>query len=440
MKKLRIFILLLMSIYGASAYAAAGYDELIQESLRYRNEGKFQQAESSLRQALPLASETNEVAYLLGMVVAFQQRFVEASRILDAALVTYPHDIQLLIGKARVLSYQGHYTASVDAANSALALAPGNTEALALKARVHYYQRQYSEARRGFNGLLDRDPDNLEALIGLYDVESATGNDAGAAEALNRAERIDPTHTDVTVRRDRTRAESRAPHELTAGYAFSNLDPGFQHWQERSVEYRYHTAANHQVWLRSEHAHRFGLHDTLFEVGGVLVQPNRTLGLALAYTPDDDILPQLRLRIDGSVLLIPASERYGSTTLGLALSRSLYAAGDVQWLKMDLTHYFLHVNAWLSPAISVVRDELGEYSTGWSLGMHWQARTRLLVGYNYTHAPETELNITTLSTAHHLYGRFQVTDSTSLRLDGSRITRQNSYSRDTIAVSLQHRF
>lgn len=439
--KTLIFSLTLCATVASNA-AETNYDDLIQESLLLRNNGDFLQSEATLRQALPLARETNEVAYLLAMVIAFQERFIESITILNAALQTYPDDTQLLLGKARVLSYQGFYGESIEIADQVLALDTNNIEALALKARVFYYQRRYADARSQFNAVLSISATNLEALIGLYDVELAAGNETEAGAVLDRAALISPAHIDVTTRRrQRSLPLVTSAHFLTMTHAQSKLDlPGYQNWQGNNLEYRFRTQSNRQFYLRSEHAHRFGLHDTLLELGGILSRTNSSLEFSIAHTSDNTILPKRRIRLGGNMLLMQASENIGSTIIGATFTQSKYGVATVDWLQVDFTHYLLNANAWLTPGISLVKDELGEKTIGWNIGAHWQARPRLLMGYNYTDAPETELNVTTQTKVHHAYFRVGLSDKTNLRLDLSRNNRQNSYVQETVALSIQHQF
>lgn len=441
----RVKILLFtLSLFTASVLHAAepNYDDLIQESLLLRNSGEFAQSEAILRQALPLANETNEVDYLLAMVIAFQERFTESMGILDSSLQKYPEDIQLLLGKARVHSYQGSYREAIEIADQVLALNSTDIEAIALKARVYYYQRRYGPARAQFNAVLALDAFNLESLIGLYDVELAAGNEAAAESALDRAARISPDHIDVVTRREQnTHLSNTNAHIITASYGRSNLDlPGYQDWQARNLEYRYLSQSGNQLYLRSENAQRFGLNDTLMEIGGVIGGTNSSVQLSVASTPGGEILPRQRFRLGGNVLLMQATDTIGGTTLGVSYTQSRYDNATVKWLKADFTHYLLNFNAWLTPGIGIIRDETGKQTTGWNIGAHWQARPRLLVGYNYTDAPDTELNVTTQTNVHHIYTRFDLTDATNIRLDLSRTSRQNSYTQDTIVFSIQHRF
>lgn len=433
---------LLFGAFSTPVFSAeADYDTLIQESLLARNAGEFLRAEDILRQARTLARESNEVDFLLAMVLAFQERYLEANRILDAALERYPTDQQLVLGKARVLSYQGFYREAIEQADRALAANPGNQDALNLKARVFYYQRRLQEAQDTYAQVLQIDPNNLEALIGLYDTALARGLEDAASNYLNMAESVAPGHIDVISRQQQVSQPVAARHELIASFAESTLDrPGFANWYDRSLEYRYRNTSGNQYFLRTEHAHRFGLHDTQLELGTVIAGQRRTYNFSVAFTPDDEILPEYRLRAGTGFFLNQATDAIGSTTLDLALTNARYTTGDVQILNLDFTHYLLNVNAWITPGFILVKDELGDSSSGWRMGAHWQASERFLLGVDYTDAAETEFNVTSQTRAKHLYLQYQFLDDLALRLDFSESRRENSYSRDALALSLRYSF
>jgi YaiO family outer membrane protein len=434
-------VLLLTGSVKASA-AELDYDALIQEAISYRNAGEFAQAEEILRTAATIPEETNEVDFLLAMVVAFQERFIESLEILEQSLERYPTDLQLILGRARVLSFQGVYNEPIEITRTVLEVLPDNIEARNLLGRIYYYQRRNTQAREAFLRVLETDPDNLEALIALYDVEYALGNENEADSYLDQADLVEPGHVDITTRRNRDVVAITRNHEILAGYAFSDIDlPGFQSWYDRQLEYRYRLNSGNQVYVRGEHSHRFGAHDSLVEIGGVIQRANgMVFDLAVAYTADNDFLPENRIRIGTSFILNNASENFGSSTLDLALTRSEYVTGDVQRLALGLTHYFLDFNAWITPGVAVVKDELGERTVGWTVGMNWQTNARLRLGYNYTDAPETENSITTETNSNHIYARYQLSDEWFLRFDLSRIERSNSYTRENIAATLQYQF
>lgn len=422
--------------------AEVSYDDLIQRSLQARNNGDFAQAEALLFQARPLARETNEVDYLLGMTQAFQERFLEAIATIDEALVAYPEDVTLRLARARVLSYQGIFDRSIEETERVLGGNPDNLEARNLQARIYYYQRRYAQSIAAYEQVLLRQPDDLEALIGLHDVELARNNDDAAQQWLRRAEQVAPGHIDVVSRQQQQTAPVVRHHMLTAGAGRSRFDTaGFTRWYDRFLEYRYFRDNGDQWFLAAEHSHRFSLHDSLTEVGYRFASPGRLpLDVSVAWNENSQFLAELRVRVGTDFLLLGASDWFGATTLGMAVSRSRYNTGDVTQLGFNFTHYLLGTDAWLTPGVGLVHDENDDQDISWTLGAHWQMNPRLRVGYNYTHAPETENNITALTTTHHVYGSFQISDGLTLRVDAANGDRRTSYERSNVAVSLQLRF
>ena len=440
----RIYGLILLWLLTPSNLEAAepGYDELIQQSVLARNAGDFQQAEALLEQARPLGRQTNEVDYLLGMVQAFQERFIDAMATIDQALTAYPDDLTLRLARARILSYQGIYDQSLAETELVLEDDPANLEAHNLQARIYYYQRRYPLAVQAFLQVLDRDEANLEALIGLYDAEIARNNNDEAQEWLRRADQVAPGHIDVVSRQENRLTPIVRPHLLTIGAGRSHFDrAGFQRWYDRFVEYRFLRGNGDQTYVTVEHSHRFGLHDSLTEIGYRFDRRGQLpIEIAFAWNNDSEFLAQRRLHLGTDFLLNGAGDRFGATTLDIGLSQARYNTGDVSQLGLNFTHYLLNTDAWITPGIGLVRDEAGQSDVSWTLGAHWQANARLLAGYNFTHAPETENSRTALTRTHHLYGRYQLNDSFSLRIDVASSDRRDSYLRDSVAVSLQYRF
>ncbi len=439
---LSLALMAALAVTPAVNAAEEDYDTLIQQSLQQRNSGDFETAEATLRQAYPLARETNEVAYLLGLVLAFQERFIDSMAVIDEGLERYPDDVQLTLAKARVLTYQGQYAEATEYAEQVTAMQPDNLEAGNLLARIYVYQRRYGNAREAYEDVLAVDAENLEAQIGLYDTEIAAGNDEEADAWLARAAANYPDHIDVLTRQERNLPPVTRPHLLVAGVGSSDFDlAGVQQWYDRFAEYRYTNDQGSQYYLRAEHAHRFGAHDTLNEVGALFLRRNGLpIQIAYGWTADNDFMPEQRLRASIGFDLLSSSENFGATTLDIGAQYASYGTGDVTGFSLGFTHYLLFANAWLTPGLGWIEDEDGDDSVNWSLGAHWQITGRLRLGYTYADAPETNNSITVSTLTNHVYGQYQLSDGFSLRLDLSRHERERSYTRESLGLSLQYRF
>jgi YaiO family outer membrane protein len=436
-------LVLLVSLSAPDLQAApADYDFLLKQALEARDAGDFVSAEKSLRAARELALHTNEVDYWLGMMLAFQDHLSDALTVIDAALRTYPNDLQLQIGKARVLSYHGRYSESLQWVQKVLDVQPGNTEALILAARINYYGQQLDRARELYILALGKKPDNLEGLLGLYDVELAAGNHETASAILDRAAAAEPENADVSLRRERPVSAPAYRHEFTSGLMVSDFDvSGLRRWHDKSSEYRYRFENGNQFYLRNEHLHRFGSHDSLGEVGLLLNQGSSfPAEVAFAYGSDAEFSPKQQVRLATTLPLLKGTTEVGPSMLELGYSHAEYRTGEVDTYRLGISHYFRDFDGWLNTGALWVVDETGKGSTGWTTNMNWQATSKLRLGVGYADAPETENNVTTDTRSHFVYARYQLFDNLALRLDGSRNERERSYTRETVSLSLQFRF
>lgn len=426
----------------ATAVQAQDYDTLITDALALRNAGDLVAAEALLRQARPLAANTSEVDYLLGMVLAFQQRFEEGLALIDQALTQYPDNLDLQLGRARILAFQGRHAEAAEAVAALRTQHPDNLDAINLAGRIALYRSQAQQALTQFDAVLAVDPRNLEALIGRYDAAQAL-DDADAAEAaLLRAEAVAPDHMDVRARRNPETAPLALAHELSVGYSRSEFSlPGFSHWNDRFVEYRRLRPDGNQHYLRASHNHRFALHDTQLEVGGLWGRDRRLpLELAVGLTEDADFSADWFVRAGTRLRLNPGAGEAGALVLVPLYQFASFDNGDTHRVQFGLEYYLPGIEAWLAPVLGVVRDQDGLDSFAWSLSGHWQISTRHRVGINYSDAPETENLLTTDTKSYGAYWRLQLADTWSLLLVANRLERSNSYDRDEVSVVLQHRF
>ncbi len=145
-------------------------------------------AEERLRAAYALAADKSEAINLLALVLAFQQKFIEANDLVDAGLSEYPESRDLRINQARIMAYESRYGDATARLDDLLIDYPLDVEARNLAARVDYYQGRYFDSREKYLAVLDRAPDNLEALIGLYDLEIALRNNSVAESYLKLAQ------------------------------------------------------------------------------------------------------------------------------------------------------------------------------------------------------------------------------------------------------------
>lgn len=440
MKSLTLTLLALALL--ATPALAQDYDALIQQALQQRNQGDLPAAEKILRQARGLAKDKAEADYLLGMVLAFQQKYTEGLQIIEAALQVKPDDIELQLGRARVLSYQGVYQQASQITNKILAKEPANLEALSLAGRLAYYQRQPAVAEQRFQHVLALDANNLDALLGLYDSYLQQGETDQAQPWLERAAKVAPTHIEVLTRQQPEQYNAEPRHQISTGYSRSTIDhTGFSNWQDRFIEYRHLQPNGNQQYVRVEHNNRFNSTDTMIEAGLALQQKSLLpLEVAIGVTPNAQFMPHWFGRLQGSTPLTDGKGSYGTVLLTGLVQYSSYANGDTQRLQLGLDYYLPNVDMWLTPNIGMVRDQNGLDTFAWGLAANWQLSGPTRIGASYSDAPETENLVTTDSKNVSVYWRQGLGKTFVLFLTWSQSERVNSYTRKAIDGTLQYRF
>lgn len=441
MQRTLFCLVLVLICLPMTAGAEVDYDTLIQNALEHRNGGRMAEAEVLLREAYRVADNKSEAAYLLALVLAFQEKYSDANRLLDRSLEQDPDNVDLKLTRARVLSYQGQFADASAITSEILTENPSNLDARNLDGRIYLYRNQLNRSRQRFMEVLESDPQNLEAMVGLYDSNLALGNREEAERQLDRAEQIAPNHSDVLTRRNRSTVTDVPRHELIVGGEASHFNkPFLAHWYDRFVEYRHHSANRNQQYVRLEHSHRFGRHDSLTEIGILLRDNALPLDLAFGMSGDAEFLPEQRWRIGTGFLASDGDENTGTTVARITYRGARYLTGTVHSLNVDFDYYYLKGNGWLSPGIGLVRDENNNLTLSWRIGTHHQLNSGLRVGADFTAAPETENNITTDTRVLHAYARYRLTNRGYARLDITRNLRDASYTRDSLAVTLGYRF
>ncbi len=314
-------------------------------------------------------------------------------------------EVALLLGM--VVAFQGRYDEALALFDQGLAGNPADSELRMARARVLFWQGETSAASRQLDELLAQDPQHAEA------------------RALARQLDAGNWH-----------------HQFSYAYGRSRVDvPGFADWHDHAFEYRYRQNEQREYYGRVEHSHRFGLYDTLLE-GGLLFNRNGRLPLALAagFTPNADFLPEYLFRAGTSLLLNDGGLYPGATVLGVQYQLSSYLNGNTHRLGLGLEYYVPGTALWLTPGIGMVRDQDGRDSFSWSLGAHWQLRDSSRIGLSYSDAAETENLLTTGTRSWRAYLLQDLTARWALQLNFSRMSRSNSYTRESLNLALQYRF
>ena len=442
----RTWLLSLLFVAGVlsspACLQAQDYDQLIQQAVTQRNAGEFEAAEQTLRIAYEIPPDKTEVSTLLAMVIAFQGRYEESITLLEQAIEENPDDIGLRLGKARVRGYQGLFPEAARLAAEVIQAHPDNVEALNLSGRIALYQQRPEQAVEYFQRAITLDGENLEAWVGLFDARTAQGREALADEALSRAAQISPDHIDVRLRVERNLSPPGRVHEWIAGFdssRFRNID--LSRWHDRFLEYRHQRSLDSAYYLRAEHNDRFDNRDTVVE-GGWLGNQRGALPwqISAAVSSDPDFSARYRVRAAATVRLNEGSDAFGTTLLSPSLQYADYTTGSVARLGFDLEHYVAGTALWLTPGFGLVRDEDGDNSVTWALGINWQLSATVRAGALLVDGAETENRVTTDTRSRSAYLHWQATPAVALRFNVGRHDRRNAYSRENAGISVAFRY
>lgn len=443
-QRLRLLVLCLITLLSlpSTGLQAQDYEQLLQQAVAQRNAGEFAAAEQTLRTAYAIPPDKTEVSMLLAMVIAFQTRYEEAIGILDEALAQNPDDIGLRLGKARVRAYQGLFPEAAQLADEVAQANPDNVEALNLSGRIALYQQRPGQAVEYFQRAVDLNDDDLEAWIGLYDARAAQGRDELADAALAMATQLSPEHIDVRLRVERNLSPPGPVHEWIVGFdrsRFRSFD--LPHWRDQFLEYRHQHSLDSTYYVRAEHNDRFASRDTVVE-GGWLGNQRGAVPwqLSAAISGDPDFSARYRLRGAVTVRLNEGNDTLGATLITPSLQIADYNTGSVARLGFDLEHYVAGTALWLTPGFGLVRDEEGDNTVTWALGINWQLSATLRAGAMLVDGAETENSVTTDTRSRNAYLLWQVTPAVALRFNVGRHDRRSSYSRENAGVSIALRY
>lgn len=438
---------LLLTIIMVACLLPAGlqaqdYDQLIGQAITQRNAGELEAAEQTLRVAYAIPLDKTEVSTLLAMVIAFQARYEEAIDLLDEALANNPDDIGLRLGKARVRAYQGLFPEAAELTAEVSQQHPGNIEALNLAGRIALYQQRPGQAVAYFKQAQMLDNDDLEVWVGLHDARLAQGEDDLAQEALDTAARLAPDHIDVRIRAERKLSPPGPVNELIAGFESSRFrDINLSRWRDQFIEYRRQRNLDSAYYVRTENNHRFDNRDILVEAGWLGNQQGAVpWQVSAALSSDADFSARYRLRGAATVRLNEGNDAFGATLLTPSLQLADYTSGSVWRLGFDLEHYVAGTALWLTSGLGLVRDEDGDSTVSWALGVNWQVSGPVRVGATFADGAETENRITTGTRSRYAYVLWQLTPAAALRFNIGRHDRRNSYSRESAGISVSYRY
>lgn len=253
-----VYLVTVLAVLGnllSSNTWADDFTTLYKDADTARESGNYPKAEEKLRLALELSPDNVDVLLYLGMVQAYQKKYIPALEAIDKALILSPENLDLKIMSARIKGWAGELDEARREAGNILLLVPENIEANILVARLAYYAGDIGAAEDGFQKALKIDPTSSSAREGLDTITQSR-------LAVSQATLFPPETVQLTLT-----PQLRPQWRLDTGYSTSRFNSGNRpDWHEGFVNLS-RKSGDSTFAARIERARRFGLDDTYIRLG-----------------------------------------------------------------------------------------------------------------------------------------------------------------------------
>ncbi len=403
---------------SVSADQGANFQELYDKGRQARQAGDFTAAIDAFRAALKIKPRHVETLYLLGTSHAFSGDYGTAREILDRAQGFAPDDVDIMLARARAAAWSGDYATAEAHVSNALRIDPDNAEPRIVDGWLHYIQGRNRLAIEAYKKAVALAPNSDSANKGLA--------------AAIRADKVPPA---IAV------AKPQAPRlwRLDISYLHSTFSrQSRRNWREPSFGIAHTIGGGLTLSGRVDHSQRFGLNDTRLEAGAA----RRTRGghsyyFNVGMTPDDDFLAKIRVM---GGLSVRAGQFFGGPLLLSADGRrEFYADGVTDTLNPGITQYFgsghsataQWINSW---------DAANSRTFGWLVKGNIRVSDQISVYLGRADAPERVEQATVGQQSWFGGLALTVSPALSLRFDGAREDRQNSYVRRVFGLGATVRY
>ena len=166
----------------------------------YSQQGRFAEAEASLKKALEL-NPKSEFAYAeLGSVYSQQERSAEAETSLKKALQLNPRYQRVYVELGQLYREQAEFAQAEVSFKKALELNPRNGFLAHMGlGKVYQQQGQFARAKASLKKAQELNPGNKDIYLELGDVYRQQGNLAQAEASLKKAQELDPKDEQIYI-------------------------------------------------------------------------------------------------------------------------------------------------------------------------------------------------------------------------------------------------
>jgi len=418
-----VAVFVVITTVQSPASSAADFASLYREAIAARDNRDYLSAEKKFRQALELSPANVDVLLYLGLVQAYQKKFLPALETIGQGLASAPNNLDLRMASARIKGWAGRLAEARREAAGIIGSVPENAEAHALAGRLDYYAGDLKTAERRFRRALSTDPSLAAAQEGLADIAKAQKSQAEVSpEPPNK--------------------EERPKWRLDTGYSTSRfLRVSRKDWRERYLNLA-RSIGDSTLSARIERVDRYGQVDTYIRAGlDHRITDGLTGYIKIGTTSSANFLPRRTVEVGGSLRLWDGEDEIGATELMIDLKQKDYATGDVRSVGAGIRQYFFQDRLWLTA------NRIGGYdvvSSKWHPG--WVGRVdlkvfdRLGLFAGTSDSGESELGSTADTLTRFAGLTADVTPRLGVNLSYTRDNRKFSYIRNVFAAGVTIKF
>lgn len=162
------------------------------KALSHGHEKSEKEAREAVRHAIELAPDSSYPLYVSALVNSWFNDNNEALRVIEAALVMNPENLDILDLSSRIYAAKNRYTTALKMAERGLQLDASHTGCLLRRAAALFEMYKAEEAEVTLRQLLALDPNNAEAAGYLGKILTQQGNYKEAGTLLCQALREQP--------------------------------------------------------------------------------------------------------------------------------------------------------------------------------------------------------------------------------------------------------
>jgi YaiO family outer membrane protein len=187
---------------------------------------------------LKLCPGDYDLRFTLAQAYAHSEKYDEALAILNNMAAENASNVDVLIFRAKVLSWKRDYRAAEARYRSVLKIAAANLEAQTGLAELASWQKDYARAISRYEQILARHPDNADVLFRLGRVHLWAGNYRQARACFKQAVELEPQNSEYQHALQTASARLRGRSELRYEYQSESFSDSRGRYLDQNVAFQ----------------------------------------------------------------------------------------------------------------------------------------------------------------------------------------------------------